>query len=118
MNAVTKGLSDDQLQQLADYYAGLHAPAAAGGAADELHAQHGRQILTKERCGFCHGQDFAGRDNVPRLAAQRQDVLATALRQYKSNVRPGYDATMAEVVAPLSNEDFDALAEVLAHWHQ
>jgi cytochrome c553 len=65
-------------------------------------------------CGFCHNPDFSGRDNVPRLAAQREDYLAKALREYKSNARPGYDASMAEVTQPISDAEILDLAYFMA----
>ena len=58
--------------------------------------------------------NFAGQDQVPRIADQREDYLLKALREYKSGVRTGYDATMAEVVAPLQDQDFADLAYYLA----
>jgi cytochrome c553 len=38
------------------------------------------------------------------IADQREDYLVQALRGYKDNSRHGYDATMAEVMAPISDE--------------
>jgi cytochrome c553 len=32
------------------------------------------------------------------------------LREYKSNTRPGYDASMADVVAPITEQDILDLA--------
>ena len=46
------------------------------------------ELAQSYHCGFCHNPDFSGRDNVPRLAAQREDYLVKALREYKSNTRP------------------------------
>jgi hypothetical protein len=38
---------------------------------------------------------------VPRLAGQREDYLAKALRAYQSGDRPGYEPAMAEVMAAI-----------------
>ncbi len=35
---------------------------------------------------------------MPRIADQREDYLVKTLRDYKSNIRRGYDGTMAEVL--------------------
>ena len=42
---------------------------------------------------------------MPRLAAQREDYLLKALRDYKAGQRPGYDATMDEVIRPITDAD-------------
>jgi cytochrome c553 len=38
-----------------------------------------------------------------------------ALREYKSNVRRGYDASMADVMYPVTDADILDLAHFLAH---
>jgi cytochrome c553 len=70
--------------------------------------------LFRERMRFCHNPDFAGRDNVPRIANQREDYLLKTLREYKSNTRHGYDASMADVVAPLTDEQLVELGYYIA----
>jgi cytochrome c553 len=66
-------------------------------------------------CDSCHNADFSGRDNIPRIANQREDYLAKTLREYKSNTRAGYDGTTAEVVQPISDAQITELAYYLAH---
>ena len=51
---------------------------------------------------------------MPRLAAQREDYLLKALRDYKSAKRPGYDATMDEVIRPVTDQDIVDLAHDLS----
>jgi cytochrome c553 len=120
MNQATKGLSDADLQRVADALAALppaaHAPASATdqGAADAPRLARARDLVQANHCGVCHLADFSGHDNIPRIAGQREDYLARALRAYKSNTRPGYDASMAEVLAPIGGADIDDLAYFLA----
>ena len=52
---------------------------------------------------MCYRADFAGRENVPRLADQREDYLLKSLREYKSGARRGYDTSMAEVLQPVDD---------------
>ena len=68
----------------------------------------------KYRCNFCHQPKYAGEENVPRIAGQREDYLLKSLRTYKDNSRHGYDAQMSEVVYPMKDEDFVDLAYFLA----
>jgi cytochrome c553 len=44
----------------------------------------------------------------------REDYLVKTLRAYKDNSRHGYDATMAEVLASVSDEQIADLAYYLA----
>jgi len=114
MNDMTKGLSDDDLQSFADVIAKLPAPPPAAGPHDEPRTARTRALAEQNHCNFCHQENYAGRDNVPRIAGQRQDYLLKTLREYKSNTRHGYEATMAEVLAPLNDEQIADLAYYLA----
>jgi cytochrome c553 len=62
-----------------------------------------------------HRPDFSGQNNVPRVADQREEYLLKTLRDYKSGARHGYDATMAEVLQPLSDVQLVELSYYLAH---
>lgn len=115
MNDMAKGLSDADLQDFGDAISKLPAPApVAAGDADAARMTRAQALVQQNRCAFCHQTDFSGRDNVPRIAGQREDYLAKTLRAYKTNTRKGYDATMAEVLQPVSDEAIGDLAYYLA----
>ena len=115
MTAAAKGLKDEDLQALADYFSKLPPPRAAGkGDSEKL--KRGRAVLEKERCTSCHGAKLEGDNNVPRLANQREDYLLKALRDYKSGRRVGYgNAVMPETVSNLSDAELADLAHFLAY---
>ena len=115
MNAMTKGLSDDELRSMAEVIAKLPPPLPAAEPPDPARLERARALIQQHRCNFCHNQDFSGEQNVPRLAGQREDYLAKALRAYKSNARRGYDAAMADVLYPVTDADILDLAHFLAH---
>jgi cytochrome c553 len=73
MNDATKGLSDDDLRKLASTIAKLPAPQPPGGAPDASRVQEARAAIEQNRCNFCHNRNFSGEQNVPRVAAQRED---------------------------------------------
>jgi cytochrome c553 len=114
MNELTKDLSNEDLQKYADAIAALPAPQPVVDQADPARMERGKALAQQHRCGFCHSTDFGGHDNIPRIAAQREDYLLKALREYKSNARPGYDASMAEVVQPIQDADLGDLAYFMA----
>jgi cytochrome c553 len=114
MNEMTKELSDDDLRQAADLVSKLPPPQPAAGPNDSARMERTQALVREHRCNFCHNPDFSGIENVPRLAGQREDYLLKALRGYKDNTRRGYDAQMADVVAPLTDADMTDLAYFLA----
>ena len=115
MNEMTKGFTDDDLRNFSDFIAKLPPPPATEGG-DAARIQSGRALITANRCNSCHGLDLAGRDNIPRIAGQREEYLARTLREYKSNTRHGYDGVMAEVTQELGDPQFDDLAYTIARF--
>jgi len=114
MNDMAKGLSDDDLRKFAETIAKLPAPRPPDGPVDAVRIELARGLVAQNRCNICHTATFAGQDNVPNIADQREDYLVKALRGYKDNSRHGYDATMAEVMAPISDNQILDLAYYIA----
>jgi len=114
MNDVAKGMTDDDLRKFSDYFAKLPPPTASGDPPDPQIAARAQAIIAKNHCASCHNPDFSGREQMPRLAAQREDYLLKAMRDYKTGKRPGYDATMDEVIRPITDADIVDLAHYLA----
>jgi cytochrome c553 len=73
-------------------------------------------LIGQHRCNTCHNLDLTGRENIPRIADQREDYLVKTLRDYKSNTRQGYDGVMAEVLAPITDAQILDLAYYLARF--
>src|SRR5262245_34914215 len=113
MNQMMQGLRDDDLRNMAAHLATLPPPEVAGST-DPERMERVRTLIEQHRCDFCHKRDYSGQENVPRLAGQREDYLAKALREYKNNTRRGYDAAMADVLYPISDEQILDLAYFLA----
>jgi cytochrome c553 len=114
MNEMAKGLSDDDLRAFADAIAKLPAPKPVEGPIDAARMDRARALVEQNHCNVCHTPSFAGQQNVPRIADQREDYLVKALRGYKDNSRRGYDAAMADVIATITDEQMVDLAYYLA----
>lgn len=114
MNDMAKGLSDDDLRSFADAISKLPPPQPVAGPADQARMARARALVEQNHCNVCHTPTFAGQDNVPRIAGQREDYLVKALRGYKDNSRRGYDSAMADVVPPLTDADILDLAYYIA----
>lgn len=114
MNTATQGLSDKDLRSMADSIAKLPPPRPADGPSDSARMARARALIERHRCSFCHDRDYSGEQNVPRLAGQREDYLVKALREYKDNTRRGYDASMADVLHAINDQQILDLAYFLA----
>jgi cytochrome c553 len=117
MNEMAKAFTDDDLRTFSDFIGKLPKPAAPVDAGDPARLQRAQALIEQHRCNSCHNTDFSGKDNVPRLADQREDYLAKTMREYKDNSRHGYDGTMAEVLQPVTVEQIADLAYFLARVH-
>ena len=116
MNELTKDFTDDDLRAFSDFLAKLPSPQPPQDAPDAARMQSGRALITQYRCNSCHNLDLSGRENIPHIADQGETYLAKTLREYKSNTRHGYDAAMAEVLAPISDEQILDLAYFIARF--
>src|SRR5215471_6471483 len=114
MNEMAKALSDNDLQSVADFLAKQPAPKPPADSAHPPRLEHARALVEQNHCNVCHRPDFSGRENVPRLADQREDYLLKTLRDYKSGARRGYDASMAEVLQPIDDAQLVEFAYYLA----
>ena len=67
------------------------------------------------RCASCHQEGYVGRDNIARLAGQREAYLLKSLRDFKSGKRRGGGvAAMPDAVYPLNDKGLQALAHYLS----
>jgi cytochrome c553 len=114
MNEMAKALTDDDLRNFSDFVGKLPKPAPPAEAGDPARLQRAAALVQQHHCNSCHNADFSGRDNIPRLADQREDYLLKTMREYKDNSRHGYDGTMAEVLQPVTPEQIADLAYFLA----
>jgi len=113
MQGLLKGLPDAELVGLSKHFSALPAKPAPG-ARDAKLFERGRQVAAANRCASCHEKTFRGREQMPRLAGQREDFLAQAMLQYRQNRRPGGDTIMAASLYGIAEADFKALAHYFA----
>ena len=114
MNEMAKPLTDDDLRLFSELIGKLPKPKPPADAGDPARLQRAQALAQQYHCNACHNTDFSGKENVPRIADQREDYLAKTMREYKDNSRHGYDGTMAEVLQPVTAEQITDLAYFLA----
>ena len=113
MQALFKGVPDKDIVALAKHFSGLKA-AAPKEPVDRKLFEKGRTIAAKNRCASCHEKTFHGREQMPRLAGQREEFLAEVMLQYRQNRRPGGDTMMNAALHGIPESDFKALAHYLS----
>ena len=114
MTAIAKDLSNDDLRGFSELIAGLPTPPPPGAAADPARATRGAALAGRLHCNGCHGADYTGGAQVPRLAGQREDYLQAALRGFRAATRVGYTPAMTEALAGTTPAELDDLAHYLA----
>lgn len=109
MQTLLKGVSDQEIVDLSKHFSTLQAKATTGPIDKKLF-QRGKAIATKNRCANCHEASYRGREQMPRLAGQREEFLAEVMLAYRQNRRPGGDTMMAAALYGIPEADFKALA--------
>ena len=118
MTAVAKGMSDADMQGFANFIATLPPVPAPPSATppDPARMKKGAELAQQHKCLICHGADFAGGQQVPRIAGQHEDYLQMSLRGFKSGQRPGYTMAMGEARSRVTPEELDTLAYYAARF--
>jgi len=114
MQPAVNGLTDKEITRLADHYAAQPARPVADGPADAALTKQGLAFAQKHHCGSCHLPDYRGRQQIPRLAGQREEYLVESMLAYRDNRRTGGDTIMAAALYGASDADVRALAHYLA----
>lgn len=109
MQGLLKGVPDKDIVALAKHFSALNA-AAPKDPVDRKLFNRGRDIAAKNRCASCHDTGFRGKEQMPRLAGQREEFLAEVMLQYRQNKRPGGDTMMNAALHGIPEADFKALA--------
>ena len=116
MHLIAKGMSDGELDAIAEHVARLPPPPPGDGPVDEARYLRGADLASRRLCASCHNADYSGREQMPRLAGQHESYTLVALQDYKAGVRVGTQAAMAEAVRGLGDGELSDLAYYLARF--
>lgn len=116
MTPIAQDLSNTDLRGFSDLIADLPPPAPLTEGRDDPAYARGRALAEKYVCRSCHEPDYAGREQMPRLAGQREEYLRTALAEYKSGSRVGSSAAMNELMSDVPEDEINDLAFFLARF--
>jgi cytochrome c553 len=113
MNAVFAKTGEQDLLDLAAWFS-RQAPKQQAASRDASLYERGAALSKRGSCGGCHLPDYRGREQIPRLAGQREDYLAATMIAYRDGKRSGTDTTMTGVLAGIGDAEIRALAHYLA----
>jgi cytochrome c553 len=113
MQGLLDGLADADLAALATHYAALPMKPERAPR-DATRAARGAALSQRALCGTCHLPGYPGREQIPRLAGQREDYLLKSLRDFAAGRTAGRDTLMSNALIGLSDADLRDLAHHLA----
>ena len=113
MKGQLDGLRDPQIIAIAKFYSSQTLKPEPGKRDDALY-ERGQLISKQALCGTCHLPNYVGREQMPRLAGQREDYLLHAMRQFTSNNAKGRDTIMAASLYGMNDDDLKAIAHYLS----
>jgi cytochrome c553 len=113
MKAVLANTKDEDLVALAKAYAAMPVKPLQQ-AVDAQRLARGAEISKGALCGSCHLPDYAGKDQMPRLAGQREDFLLANMKQFRDGPPAGRDTVMASTLRGMTDADLQALAHYFA----
>lgn len=119
MRSIAVSLSDQDMADLAAFYATNAGPSTAAAAAAATPPAEVAALLTKGNCASCHGDNFSKPidPSYPKLAGQHADYLFVALKAYQTEGNPQVgrgNAIMAGMAKPFSHAELKKLAGYLA----
>lgn len=114
MQGLLDGVPDEEITALAQYYADLPVSPPTSSRREEQFAR-GKTLADTKQCASCHLPSYAGREQMPRLAGQREDYLVHSMREFHRGTAVGRDTVMAGALYGLSDQDLQDLAHYLAN---
>ena len=113
MKGALDNVPDSELTELASYYASMPSAKPTAKQHPKLYAR-GESLSKELRCGICHMPTYMGREQMPRLAGQREDYLLYTMRAMKANQAVGRDSIMIASLYGITDEDLQAISHYLS----
>ncbi len=113
MKGLLINIKDEEFTLLATYFSEQKIQPEAG-AVDAAKRMRGAALSQRGMCGSCHLPDYSGREQMPRLAGQREDFLLASMKEFRDGRATGRDTIMAATLRGLSNADLIDMAHYFA----
>ena len=113
MKGLITDMKDEEFTVLAKYFSEQKIQPEPT-ALDTTRAARGAALSKRGQCGSCHLPDYAGREQMPRLAGQREDFLLSSMKEFRDGKATGRDTIMAATLRGMSNAELTDLAHYFA----
>ena len=114
MSPFATNLSDEDMGDLAAYYASQKPTAKPAAAREAETMADGRRIAQFYHCASCHAPEIPGQRYAPNITGQPYEYLLKQLRGFKAQTRGELEGAMTSAAQPLSAEEIEILARYLA----
>lgn len=114
MSPVAATLEQSDMLALADYFS-KQKQKPTGFKADPVKVAAGRSKADEVLCSMCHGGDFVGQNEIPRVAGQHYEYIKKQLEDFKTKRRTNDAGNMTSVTSTLSDDDIEDLAQYVAN---
>ena len=104
-------LTEDNIQVLAEYYAGEFLKRARF---DKELAAEGEKIAAELNCASCHQKNYRGVELIPRLSRQNRVYLANQMKLFRDGKRTNDNGLKTEFMSDLTDEQIKLLSHFFA----
>jgi cytochrome c553 len=114
MDPMAAPLERHDMLALADYFSKQKA-SPTGFKADGAKVALGKKKTDEVLCPMCHLGEFAGQNEIPRVAGQQYAYVKKQLADFKARRRTNDAGSMTSVAGTLSDDDIENLAQYIAN---
>lgn len=114
MEPMAAALERDDMLALADHFS-KQKPTPNGFKADPAKVALGKKKTDEVLCPMCHLGEFAGQNEIPRVAGQKYEYVKKQLADFKAKRRTNDAGNMTSVASTLSDADIENLSQYIAN---
>jgi cytochrome c553 len=117
MQGMLDKVTDEDFGVLAKYFSEQPVKPQEGvshAKLDQAKVARGAQLSKQGLCGTCHLPNYSGRDQMPRLAGQREDFLLANMKQFRDGTTSGRDTMMMGVLRGMTDAQIADMAHYFA----
>ena len=113
MKGLITDMKDEEFTVLAKYFSEQKIQPEPA-VLDTLRSARGAALSKRGQCGSCHLPDYAGREQMPRLAGQREDFLLSSMKEFRDGRATGRDTIMVATLRGMTDAQLTDLAHYFA----
>ena len=112
MTPMVQSLSRQDMIDIANFFA-IQVAKPSPFKADESKMARGKAKADETLCAMCHLGEFAGQNEIPRVAGQQYDYIVQQLMDFKARKRTNDAGNMTSVAQTLSETDIENLGHYI-----